>query len=315
MKTRGHHQYQAVSDFLLRLYSTRDLPSLLDCLTEGLGDVVESDITAYNEFDPRTGRLHYSVHPAGAAPEAGPEVLARCMSQHPLNRYYLKSGDGRPRKLSDFLSREHYHRTELYNEFFRHAHPCVEYLIGFYLPRFSETHRAVVLCRRRRDFSEGERRLLDLLRSHVIQAGQTVVEYVRLKQAADMARRRTAGHADFPQAGRLNRQSADVASPSIMLSLPIASFPDDDRRPVAVLSPREGDVLYWVARGKGNRDVAMVLGISPRTVEKHLERIFEKLGVESRTSAATLFLESIRASERTPDSQNDLVTPPPVSTR
>jgi len=52
------------------------------------------------------------------------------------------------------------------------------------------------------------------------------------------------------------------------------------------LTGRESEVLLWVARGKTNRDIADILGMSPRTVNKHLEHIFEKLGVETRTAAA-----------------------------
>lgn len=53
------------------------------------------------------------------------------------------------------------------------------------------------------------------------------------------------------------------------------------------LTPREAEVLAWVAAGKTNRDIASILAISPRTVTKHLERIFVKLGVETRTAAAS----------------------------
>ncbi|HYF57970.1 MAG TPA: helix-turn-helix transcriptional regulator, partial [Burkholderiaceae bacterium] len=56
-------------------------------------------------------------------------------------------------------------------------------------------------------------------------------------------------------------------------------------RPPA-LTGRETEVLLWVARGKTNRDIAEILGMSPRTVNKHLEHVFEKLGVETRTAAA-----------------------------
>lgn len=51
------------------------------------------------------------------------------------------------------------------------------------------------------------------------------------------------------------------------------------------LTPREAEVLAWVAQGKTNRETAMILGASTRTVQKHLERVFAKLGVESRTAA------------------------------
>jgi DNA-binding CsgD family transcriptional regulator len=54
----------------------------------------------------------------------------------------------------------------------------------------------------------------------------------------------------------------------------------------ARLTARETEVLLWVARGKTNRDIAEILGMSPRTVNKHLEQVFEKLGVETRTAAA-----------------------------
>ena len=54
------------------------------------------------------------------------------------------------------------------------------------------------------------------------------------------------------------------------------------------LTRREAEVLYWVAEGKSNAAVATILTIKPKTVEKHLERIFLKLGVENRTEAATM---------------------------
>jgi DNA-binding CsgD family transcriptional regulator len=52
------------------------------------------------------------------------------------------------------------------------------------------------------------------------------------------------------------------------------------------LTQRETEVLKWVRQGKSNKEIAVVLGIEPKTVAKHLERIFKKLGVENRTAAA-----------------------------
>jgi DNA-binding CsgD family transcriptional regulator len=51
------------------------------------------------------------------------------------------------------------------------------------------------------------------------------------------------------------------------------------------LTPREQDVLRWLSAGKTDRDIGAILEISPRTVHKHLQRIYEKLGVETRTAA------------------------------
>ena len=56
--------------------------------------------------------------------------------------------------------------------------------------------------------------------------------------------------------------------------------------PLDELSPRERDVLAAMAEGKSNRGIGEILHISPRTVNKHLEQIFVKLGVENRASAA-----------------------------
>lgn len=60
------------------------------------------------------------------------------------------------------------------------------------------------------------------------------------------------------------------------------------------LTAREAEVLYWVVKGKINRDIADILGASPATVKKHLERIFVKLGVETRTAAAGMAMNRIR---------------------
>ncbi len=72
--------------------------------------------------------------------------------------------------------------------------------------------------------------------------------------------------------------------PSTVLSLRIADDAPSAHAPS--LTGREIEVLLWVARGKTNRDIAEILGMSPRTVNKHLEHVFEKLGVETRTAAA-----------------------------
>jgi DNA-binding response OmpR family regulator/DNA-binding CsgD family transcriptional regulator len=56
----------------------------------------------------------------------------------------------------------------------------------------------------------------------------------------------------------------------------------------AALTAREAEVLSWLAKGKTNRDIGDILGMSHRTVNKHLEHVFEKLGVETRAAAAAL---------------------------
>jgi len=63
------------------------------------------------------------------------------------------------------------------------------------------------------------------------------------------------------------------------------------------LTEREVEVLRWVACGKTNRDIGDILGLSPRTVNKHLEHVYVKLGVETRTAATSVALSAM--AERT----------------
>ena len=56
------------------------------------------------------------------------------------------------------------------------------------------------------------------------------------------------------------------------------------------LTPREAEVLRWVAVGKSNHDIGVILGASTRTICKHVEHIFSKLNVENRTAAAATAL-------------------------
>ena len=60
------------------------------------------------------------------------------------------------------------------------------------------------------------------------------------------------------------------------------------------LTRREADVLAWLAEGKANAAIGTILGISARTVDKHLEHIYQKLGVEGRTGAVAVALTATR---------------------
>ncbi len=60
------------------------------------------------------------------------------------------------------------------------------------------------------------------------------------------------------------------------------------------LTTREAEVLYWVIAGKTNRDIGDILGISHRTINKHMENLFDKLGVETRTAAAAVAMRCLQ---------------------
>jgi DNA-binding response OmpR family regulator len=81
---------------------------------------------------------------------------------------------------------------------------------------------------------------------------------------------------------------AGLGEAMLLLRRTAASAAASNRLDNAALTPRETEVLAWLAKGKTNRDIADILDMSPRTVNKHLEHIFEKLGVETRAAAAAI---------------------------
>jgi DNA-binding NarL/FixJ family response regulator len=88
---------------------------------------------------------------------------------------------------------------------------------------------------------------------------------------------------------------SQIGSDEILLRL-VEGDPGNDQlvlQRMLALTQRESEVLLWIARGKSNRDIAEILTLSPRTVNKHLEQIFTKLGVENRTSAAALAVRTL----------------------
>lgn len=81
---------------------------------------------------------------------------------------------------------------------------------------------------------------------------------------------------------------AGVGENMVLLSLSAPGQPQPAHRALHSLTRREAEVLSWISKGKTNRDIGEILGMSPRTVNKHLEHVFEKLGVETRAAAAAL---------------------------
>jgi len=93
---------------------------------------------------------------------------------------------------------------------------------------------------------------------------------------------------------RLRRAELTAAASSARgTSTPFAEQKPAQLAPLG-LTPREAEVLFWVARGKTNDEIATVLGIGLTTVKKHLESTYAKLGVENRTTAAAMALEQMK---------------------
>jgi DNA-binding NarL/FixJ family response regulator len=175
------------------------------------------------------------------------DLFAELAHENPIYQRWLRTRDGRAYRFSDVTTREELEVTRLYREVY--APLGINHQIVISLPSEPDRVLAVVLSRRDRDFSDEERDLLNRSRPLLIQAYRNAVAYSKLRDAS---------------VGGIESALVDRG-----------------------LTSREAEVLRHVAFGGSNRDVAARLGVSDRTVQKHLERCFRKLGVSTRSAAAS----------------------------
>ena len=284
-----------------------------------LADVVECDEIESFEVD-RVHRRHFPLD--GEQNDRWWEVA----HQQPLCGYVEETGDFRALKLSDFLTPAQFHRLEMYDEFFRPY--GAEYVLMLPLPSPPWHERGFSLYRSRRDFSSRDREVLDLLSPHLARLLQRVELHRQLQVALaaldsidvhqGVVLLDADDHLDHatPPAQRLFSKyfpQAAAALPQAVaewLAHSECSFAREqgadrivvhriDQRllvheerieaaSVERLTPREQQVLVWLAEGKTNAEIARILVAAPGTVGKHLEHIYEKLGVHTRTAAAAI---------------------------
>jgi DNA-binding CsgD family transcriptional regulator len=136
---------------------------------------------------------------------------------------------------------------------------------------------------------------------------------VGLRQYAD---RRILVRREMESFGRISSEGFVAAEPEVLFVLALVGLarllspslvralaPDS----TLGLTRREIEVLAWVAAGKTNAQIAEMLSIAPGTVKKHLEHIYEKLGVSSRTDAAVTAIGVVIASRPRPSRPRSLL--------
>lgn len=165
--------------------------------------------------------------------------------ENPLYQRWVRTQDGRAYRFSDVASREELEATRLYQEVYLPL--GVRHQIAFTLPDVAGQMVAIALSREERDFSDAERDLLNRARPFLIQAYRNAI-----------------AHSGTQHGTPAGLEAALVG---------------------AGLTAREAEVMLLVADGGSNREVADSLGVSDRTVQKHLERVFRKLGVATRSAA------------------------------
>jgi DNA-binding CsgD family transcriptional regulator len=243
------------------------VPGFARAGVQALPSLVASEVTTLSVCDLASGHRTVFGTPGAALNAQDQACFDRFFREHPLVRYHGELHGRGAHRISDSLPFSSFRETPLYNEYYRRI--GIDHVIALPIQVDARTLVSFVLNRRGRDFSDRERDVLDLLREHLSQL------YLR-SQALEAAQAALAGLnlMTGPSGSawlRPGPQRELIAAPERFAGLP--------------LTPRERDVMRWLAAGKTDRDIAAVLGCSHRTVQKHLERIYGKLGVETRTAA------------------------------
>ncbi len=222
-------------------------------LVARLQDLVPCDAITYQEADLHAKRFRAMVG-IGPDGEDDDEELYWTVAPCPISDYRARTGDLSAVRMSDLVGQRRYHELPIFREYF---HPAgLDHMIDVGLPAAPRRHRSFILFRETGagDFSERDRAVLEMLRPHF-----------RSLEARAALRRRLSG--------TWGTQDGDGTSGAY-----------------TELTPREREIVVLVAEGKTNAQIAVLLWVAPSTVKKHLEHVYEKLGVGGRTAAATLAL-------------------------
>ncbi|MEO7413844.1 MAG: helix-turn-helix transcriptional regulator [Opitutaceae bacterium] len=234
--------------FLRELQEAGSLGELRGTIVTGLGKLIGCDGVNLNEAGLRSGTRQ--VVPTPRPPwwgRYGP-VFCEHMMDHPLLNAEIGAKLCQPVTFSDCQGNDAWRKSPLYHEYF--VPLGVRHQVATLILREGEKAVGIGLNRARRDFDAGERALLALLAPHLS-------FHYRLALTLNAAN----GNGDIGIGPSVEK----LAGPS--------------------LTARERQVLHWIEEGKRNSEVATIMELSPRTVEKHLQNIFGKLGVETRTAA------------------------------
>lgn len=185
-----------------------------------------------------------------------PEMIQRLAElspvENPLFQQLLK-GETQPIRLSDFVSVRQFTRTNLYQEIFKHADVTREFGIPVVSPSWIG---GIVVGRGGGDYTDEDMLVAALLSPQIATAFETDGLIRRLTPEVDASM-----DVDYTRLRRLG------------------------------LTRRESEVMRWMAEGKRDAEIAVILSISPRTVNHHVRAVLGKLNVETRTAAVRLVME------------------------
>ena len=233
-------------------------------LVTALRRIVPAEWASLNDLGPDPADAVVVIDPPATPEQVA--LFASLAHENPLIAFYQRTHDGRAYRFSDVTTPAELHRTKLYRRFYGPI--GVEHQIAFTLPAGPSRLLGIALSRSHRDFSDGERELLNRARPFLIQAYRNAVDHSRL----------------LAQVGRVQMPAVGPDLASAVTGLVARG-----------LTAREAEVLWWICSGQPRGATAEGLGISPRTVSKHLERAYRKLGVGNRAEAIRTMREAAAA--------------------
>ena len=343
---------QQTLDALYDLYRRCDSSTLGQTIVAAIPKAIACDSAAFVRIEPAVASFTLTSWPIDRFEGIDHnDAVALHVRDHPLVAHFSTRRDARAWSLHDFVAPSTFRRTRLYRKYYRPL--GIEFQLVMLVPYPDRALRALVLNRRDRAFSEGDRCTLQWLWPHLAQAvrisraagrqrglpdlegssgnravmvldrdgrAELCTEQARVwltrycgdgipsqqfrslpeplaswvAEILDNEMQKSRGIADPPAPLAVRRGDAYLAmrfvadharGQHLLLMEEVAMNTPPDLLLGLGLTPREAEVLAWIAQGKTNRETGLILGMSPRTVQKHLERVFDKLGVESRTSA------------------------------
>lgn len=270
-----------LSDRLIVLYGARSLGQLLVAAVDLLRPpFFAADSISVGFTDPSNRRHIAIARPGGLGSPSTSEQYRRYAHQSPMLQYWQRTGDhDRVLRRSDCCNPSEYAKTALFNEVDRPG-KVVQHIGTWFRPGRGR-HLEVGMSRSgKTDFNPDDVHRLSILRKHIFRSYLNVCDFQRL-EATHSPSHPLAPTQDIPP------DAFELQDTSLTQHLD-PTLPDPQ---LIQLTPREREVLYWIVEGKTNREIGIILSISWRTVRLHCERIFRKLNVETRTTAAVRALE------------------------
>jgi DNA-binding CsgD family transcriptional regulator len=185
---------RAISEFIEELHSSRTLDAHAASVVHGIPRIIGCDVCTFNEINPQRRRVQWIANTVRDIPNSR-EICAQHMHEHPFVRHWNSGyGTHQAAKLSDFVGRRQWRDRGLYTEFYRPFE--VEHMLGVALPAPRPRELHVLAFRKKLDFDERDRRVLDLLSPHFSAA------YANAEVIADLEGQLTALRRGLETSGR-----------------------------------------------------------------------------------------------------------------